>query len=75
MTRFYDYDEFMAERRANAASRMAALAESRSGRRRRTRIRTSEERAAIERAALAHMRQRRESGEIVEIAPRLYELR
>lgn len=75
MTRFYDYDEFIAARRATVAGRMAALAESRTSPRRRGRPRSAEEREAIIRAAVAHMRQRRESGELVEIAPRLYVLK
>ncbi len=75
MSRIYDYGEFIAARRATAARRMASVAESRGVGRRRSRPRTDEEYAAIERAALVRMRQRRESGELVEIAPRLYVLR
>lgn len=53
---------------------MARLAERRQGAGDR-RPRTAEERAMIVRMALVHVWQRRQSGELVEVASRLYELR
>lgn len=74
MNRVYDFDAVMPQRRKTAAAAMARLAERRQGAGGR-RPRTAEERAMIVRMALVHARQRRQSGELVEVAPRLYELR
>lgn len=74
MSRVYDFDDVMPLRRKTAAAAMARLAERRQ-RARDRRPRTAEERAMIVRMALVHVRQRRESTELVEVSPRLYELR
>lgn len=74
MNRVYDFDAVMPQRRKTAAAAMARLAERRQGAGDR-RPRTAEERAMIVRMALVHVRQRRESSQLVEVAPRLYELR
>lgn len=73
MTRSYDYDDFIARRRRAMTPVIATMAAR--GRQVRRKPRTAEEREILQRVALERMRRRRETGEIVEIAPRLYELR
>jgi hypothetical protein len=75
VNRVYDFDDVMPLRRKTAASVMARLAERKKGVAGNRRPRSEDERAMIVRMALVHVRQRRESGELVEVAPRLYELR